>query len=209
MNTENKKVLLQNLVRIRSGIYRKSAPEGKVYQIQKGNFDEGGAFLPLPKLPELSMESGLDKYFLCGNEILLTAKGNANTAFLYPEMLQDAVASSVFLVLTVKNNKVSPIYLTWYLNTSSCQRKLSQLSRGSGVHSLAKRDLQQLTIPLPPLPIQQSILGLRELQQQEQRLYKQIIIEKSRLAEAQLLQLTGSAFLPSSAPASAPLKSLS
>jgi restriction endonuclease S subunit len=196
MNTENKNLQLRNLVNIRSGIYRKSIPEGEVYQIQKGNFDEDGTLLPLPRLPELAMESNLSKHFLHGNEILITAKGEANTAYLLPEITQDAVASSVFLILTVKSNELSAPYLTWYLNTRQCQFGLNQLSRGSGVHSLAKRDLQQISVPLPPLRVQRAILQLIELQRSERELYQQLITEKQRLAEAQLLYLTTGAILP-------------
>jgi restriction endonuclease S subunit len=193
MNTENKSSLLRDLASIRSGIYRKSVPEGEVYQIQKGNFDEDGILLPLPKLPELAIESSLSKHFLHGNEILITAKGEANTAYLFPEIAQDAVASSVFLILTVKSKELSVPYLTWYLNTRQCQFSLNQLSRGSGVHSLAKRDLQQISVPLPPLRVQRAILQLIELQRSERELYQQLVTEKQRLAEAQLLQLTKAA----------------
>jgi restriction endonuclease S subunit len=199
MNTENKNSLLRDLASIRSGIYRKSIPKGekgKIYQIQKGNFDENGNLLPLPKNPELAMESSLSKHFLHGNEILITAKGEANTAYLFPEIAQDAVASSVFLILTVKSKELSVPYLTWYLNTRQCQFSLNQLSRGSGVHSLAKRDLQQISVPLPPLRVQRAILQLIELQRSERELYQQLITEKQQLAEAQLLHLTTGAVLP-------------
>jgi restriction endonuclease S subunit len=199
MNTENKNSLLRDLASIRSGIYRKSIPKGekgKIYQIQKGNFDENGNLLPLPKNPELAMESSLSKHFLHGNEILITAKGEANTAYLFPEIAQDAVASSVFLILTVKSKELSVPYLTWYLNTRQCQFSLNQLSRGSGVHSLAKRDLQQISVPLPPLRVQRAILQLIELQRSERELYQQLITEKQQLAEAQLLHLTTGAILP-------------
>lgn len=193
MKTENKNSLLRDLVIIRSGIYRKCVPEGEVYQIQKGNFDEDGNLLPIPKLPELAMESSLSKHFLHGNEILITAKGESNTAYLFPEITQDAVASSVFLILTIKSDELSGPYLTWYLNTRQCQFALNQLSRGSSVHSLAKRDLQQICIPLPPLRVQRAILQLIELQRYERELYQQLITEKQQLAEAQLLQLTKAA----------------
>ena len=188
----NYNVSLKSLVAIRSGIYRKSIPEGekgKIYQIQKGNFDENGDLLPLPKNPELAADSSLSKHFLHGNEIMITAKGEANTAYLLPEITQDAVASSVFLILTVSSNELSAPYLTWYLNTRQCQSALNQLSRGSGVPSLAKRDLQQISVPLPSLRLQQTILQLVELQRSERKLYQQLIAEKQQLAEAQLLQL--------------------
>ena len=192
MNTDDKNKLLGDLVSVRSGIYRKSIPEGekgKIYQIQKGNFDENGDLLPLPKNPELAVDSSLSKHFLHGKEILITAKGEANTAYLLPEIRVDAVASSVFLILTVKSKEVSAPYLTWYLNTRQCQSALNRLSRGSGVHSLAKRDLLQIAVPLPPLRLQKTILQLVELQRSERKLYQQLIAEKQQLAETQLLQL--------------------
>ncbi|MEL7160120.1 MAG: restriction endonuclease subunit S [Bacteroidota bacterium] len=142
------------------------------------------------------MDPSLSKHFIHGDEILITAKGEANTAYLLPEITQDAVASSVFLILTIKSNALSAPYLTWYLNTRQCQFALNQLSRGSGVHSLAKRDLQKISIPLPPLRVQRTILQLIELQQSERKLYQQLITEKQQLAEAQLLHLTTGAILP-------------
>ena len=192
MNTEDKNSYLRSLVSIRSGIYRKSTPEGEIgdiYQIQKGSFDENGDLLSFPRYPDLAADSSLSKHFLHGKEILITAKGEANTAYLLPEIRVDAVASSVFLILTVKSKEVSAPYLTWYLNTRQCQSALNRLSRGSGVHSLAKRDLLQIAVPLPPLRLQQTILQLVELQRSERELYQQLIAEKQQLAEAQLLQL--------------------
>lgn len=147
---------------------------------------------------DLAMEDGLQKHFLLGNEILLTAKGETNEAYLLPGITSPAVASSAFLIITLSSDLTSTQYLGWYLNTRKCQLALSQLSRGSAVHSLAKRDLQQIAIPLPPLRIQRAIISLTDLQRTERELYEQIITEKESLAEAQLLQLTTNSTTPNS-----------
>ena len=189
MKTTNKKFKLLDLATIQTGIYRKRVAGGTVHQIQKSNFGEHGELLPLPRPPEFPREDRLEKHYLTGGEVLVTAKGDTNAAYLFPSLEEPAVASSMFLVIRLKSQAILPAYLNWYLNTSHGQRQLAQRSRGSAVNSLSIRDLKALPVALPPLATQTTLLYLTELQRKEQTLYQQIATTRRRLHEAMLLQL--------------------
>jgi restriction endonuclease S subunit len=139
-------------------------------------------------IPDLLL-GDVEKHLLDGNEILLVAKGEQNTAYHLSEITVPIVASSLFLVIKVQSDKISPAYLAWYLNTSECQANLHKMSRGSAVRSLAKRDLQKLQVPVPSLEAQRAILNLYELQQKEQQILQRLLSATQQLAEAQLLQI--------------------
>ncbi|MEM6395377.1 MAG: restriction endonuclease subunit S [Bacteroidota bacterium] len=178
-----------NLCNIRSGIYKKPEPGGHIRLIRASDFHASGHLKAAAHEMNIRPWKSLAKHSLKPGDVLLTAKGESNPAFLFSAADVEAVASSMFLVLRPNNALLEAEYLFWYLNSKECQHILSTKSRGSGIPTLAKKALGEVSIPIPSLDIQKAIVRLGKLQKKEQQLYRELMRQRKHLVETNLLNL--------------------
>lgn len=188
MERSCKLVMLSDVASIRSGFtFREKVEEvangdAHILQIKdaRKTFDETNSFVLLPSaLPMINWE-GKGRAFLETGDILLPARGEYSRVFYlasepsgkgaYP-----VIASSQFLILSVKIKDVLPEYICWALNQSSAQNYLSQESRGSNISMLSVTSVSQLKIPLPAVVTQKRIIQLNHVWEKEQQLSKQLL----------------------------------
>ena len=131
---------LTDLAIIATGVYQKARPFGDTLYLQGKHFDgEGRLREDVVLAQELSMNDKLKRHLLEDGDILLMAKGGNNRACIYKQGIGQAVASSTFFVIRLKEGQVLPEYLHWLLNTSQLQNRLSELGRGTHIRSLSKK----------------------------------------------------------------------
>lgn len=121
-------------------------------------------------------------------EIAVAARGVSNKAAI---MLSQAtvIASNQLLIMRVKQNKLLPAYLCWYLNRETTQRKLKETHMGSNMPSINKAGLGSIEIPLLPMEQQVKIVRVAALQQQEQATYQALINNSISMLEGIFQQL--------------------
>ncbi|MCB9264787.1 MAG: restriction endonuclease subunit S [Lewinellaceae bacterium] len=187
----NKK--LEDIAAISTGVFKKGSPSGTAYYLQAKHFDEYGRFHPEGIItPEISMDGRLRKHLLQDGDILLVSKGFSNKACLYPAEVGPALASSTFLVISVKDEGVYPEYIQWYLNTSAMQAILSSLARGTRIPSLSKKALAKVEVQIPSIQRQKQILEMQRLWEKERALTFELIELKEALYQGFLFDLTKS-----------------
>lgn len=188
MQRSCKLVLLSDVASIRSGFtFREKVEEvvngdAHILQIKDARkaFDETNSFVLLPSaLPTINWD-GKGRAFLEAGDILLPARGEYSRAFyLAPESsakgTRPVIASSQFLILSVRIKALLPEYICWALNQSSAQNYLSQESRGSNISMLSVASVSQLKIPLPSVEIQNRIIQLNHAWEKEQQLSKMLL----------------------------------
>ncbi|RMF58740.1 MAG: hypothetical protein D6748_07950 [Calditrichaeota bacterium] len=179
---------LNDIAEIQTGIYRIPDLYGDVIYLQAKHFTKNGVLISPEHLTrELRLTANLEKHLLKNDDILFAAKGDKNFAFRYHADMGDAVASSTFLVIRIKeeqHHKIITEYLQWLLNHPFTQSRLKAQARGSSLPHISKKELAKLLIPLPPLPKQQRILEMYDLWQREMNLSQQIIDKKQKLYQA-------------------------
>ena len=176
---------LQDIADINSGVYSSTISEGEVFYIQARDFDENRQ-LASNLTPILSYTKKFEKHFLQNGDVLIVAKGSNFLSAVYTGLYTPAVASTVFLVIQLKNkSQIDPEFLSWYLNQNSTQLLLMSLSRGTSIPSINKKILAELDIPTPTSDKQKLILELAILTQKEKLLKRKI----DRLKENQMNQL--------------------
>ena len=164
---------LSTLVNMQTGIYTKPQPDGQVYYIQARHFDENKEFISSVK-PDLELASKLEKHYLRLGDVLVAAKGANHFAVAYKGIIKPAVASSMFIVLRIKDvNTLLPEFLTWFINNPTTQAILAGNEKGTSIPAINKGDLESLEISLPSVQKQQSILKIQALRQKEISLQKQ------------------------------------
>ena len=179
---------LHQIAQITTGIYQKEGSGGEIYYLQAKHFDEHGRFRQeAPLTQSLELDKRLEKHLLIEGDILLVAKGVANRACLYKEQIGQAVASSTFFVIRLKEQSLMPDYLLWLLNTQRYQKLLQSLSKGTQVQSLSKKALSSIQIPIPSMEEQQQIVKVAEQWRIEQFFMDALKNSKDRYYEHLLL----------------------
>lgn len=195
-------VTLSDATHIRSGFTFR----GKVEEVSTGDvhvvqikdvrkiYDETNSFILVPgELPMIKWD-GKSKAFLEAGDILLPARGEYSRAFyLAPassgEEFCPVVASSQFLVLSIKMDGLFPEYLCWALNQSSAQNYLNQESRGSNISMLSVTSAGQLKIPVPSVEVQKKIIQINRIWEREQQLLRRLISNRENMLKGMYSQL--------------------
>ncbi|MDD3004490.1 restriction endonuclease subunit S [Flavobacterium sp.] len=164
---------LNNIVKIKSGVFAKSDANPDLHYIQSTDFNKQRNWNKTLN-PILANSSKFSSHILNAGDILFVAKGRDFFAVVYDGMFKPAVASTTFLVLQVQDKSCVPEYLAWYLNHPQTQTLLWSLAKGSAIPSISKSIIEQIEIPIPELSKQITILELHKLQMKEKRIHKQI-----------------------------------
>lgn len=181
------KTRLLDIATVHSGIYAKPDYQGEVYYVQARHFDSNLEFDTQVK-PDLKLEGKIMKHLLQKGDVLLAAKGNDNFAVQYKGIIKPAVASSMFIVIRIKNYGVLPEYLAWFLNLGSTQKHLHTISKGSDLRSLTQSQVEQIEVVIPPLQTQHNIAQFYLLRKRERTLYRKL--DELKEQELQSLLIT-------------------
>jgi len=169
-----------------SGIYTKPDVDGDVYYVQAKHFNNDGEF-DFSVKPELRLEGKIERHLLRAGDVLLAAKGSDNFAVQYRGLIKKAVASSIFIVIRIKDqSKVLPEFLTWYLNHPQTQLFFKDQSKGSAIPSISIGSIEDLEIFIPPIDKQRTILSISELSKKEKQIRQQLVSIRENYIQQQL-----------------------
>ncbi|MDO6516571.1 restriction endonuclease subunit S [Zobellia uliginosa] len=130
-----------------------------------------------------------DKYHLKDRDILFCAKGANNYAVIFHSRKNhQSVASSAFFVLRLDQDKALPEYVAWYINQPMVQQYLESRATGTYTTSINRETVENIPIVLPSLQKQKKVANIANLMAKEQSLYRQLMENKKRLAQNQLLK---------------------
>lgn len=185
------KIKLKEITDLHTGFYTKPHRTGEIVYLQAKNFSERGKLIEIP-VKSLPLNSKTKKHILKDGDILFSAKGPKNFAYLFNHTYSNAVASSTFLILRLKGsflNTISRDYLVWFLNHSDTMEKLKNRAKGTSIPSISISSIENLEISIPDIDIQKSILQINDLKQQETDLREKIQILRENLIQQQILNL--------------------
>lgn len=164
---------LKDIVAIKSGVFAKSDTNPDVYYIQATDFNSELEWKDNLN-PVLTSSPKLKNHFLRKGDLLFVAKGKDFFAVVYDGKYQPAVASSTFLVMQMKTDKVLPAFLAWYLNHPKTQSLLSGFAKGTAIKSVNISIVGNIDIIIPNYGKQITILELFNLQKREKFLQDNI-----------------------------------
>lgn len=182
------KTKLKDICDIQFGCYEQTILKGTIPCLQLKNFDENNQFLTNIDT-FVPHDKKTTKHLLCPEDILLPSKGNRLFAVLYQKEWGDMVASSIFYVIKVTSQNILPAYLSIVLNQPIYQQRLWQKGGGSNIFSLRKKELEDLTFPIPTLEIQDKIIKINSLHQKKTVLIQQIAKKEKQLYQSIIYQL--------------------
>ena len=100
-------------------------------------------------------------------------------------------------IIIFRPEKQDSLFLAYFLNVGLARKRLRELGQGQSVVHLYKRDLEKLTLPLPPLPEQHRIVAVLETWDAAiEKLARKIEIKKNIKKGLMQKLLTGGVRLP-------------
>ena len=102
---------------------------------------------------------GNTNHFLKDGDVLLSIRGSfrAKAIMLHKK---SAIAASSVMVLRPISSDVYPEYLALFLNSPHGQDMLRSIATGAAIKSITTAELQDTSIPLPPLKTQRMLCDL-------------------------------------------------
>jgi len=161
--------------------YRSFSEEGTQYlrvgNIKPFEIDDADIKRVPITLDEVTKDVLLEK-----GDILLTRKGTFGVATLVGKNTQYLISSEIFKIKLKSNKEISQFYIVTILNSSIGKEQFSRRSVGTIMGSLSQDAVKLISIPLPPMPVQDKIakeVKARIEKAKELKKYAKITFEKA------------------------------
>ena len=158
-------IKLSEITQIISGFSFRSAmktvEQGTHFVVQAHDIYINNQTIDVHKLDIITFNSKSKDPLLKDGDILLSARGTETNGFkaaIYFGKEFTVVASSSLYILRLKDSRIIPEYLLYYINSSRGQKTLRNIMMGSTVKTISKKDLLELSIPIPPIEKQKIIV---------------------------------------------------
>lgn len=182
---------LVNVCHVRSGFQGRPSEGEVIKQIKLKDVSKEGE-IQFDQLTKFECASVPERFRLKKNDIIFKAKCAENSAALIPYDLEDTVATSHFLVLTVRDeNQLDPAYLTMYLNSDFGQAYFKMNAQGVTVPMIRLATLEDMEIELPAIETQQEIAKVYQLMKEEKAVMEKLIQNREKQFKAYLQELLG------------------
>ena len=175
-----KKLLLHEIVNFRFGVNAKANKFGAIPLIQ-GNSINNIGIRGTEGVPRTDFYNIKDRDYLKRNEILFSSKGYRNHAVVWKGEIENAVASSTFLVLAIKTKAIAPEYLAWYLNSPLAKEYFQKYQKEGTIPNINKKAIASLEVSVPTNEEQQKIVKLYELRRKETEICELINLKKEKM----------------------------
>lgn len=179
------RVKIKDVATFSFGFHTSDIEKQGVMYLQARNFNEDGQFLNNVD-NFISKDKTKEDHILKEGDILFVGKGMRFFAHCYKDEMGDAVASSIFYVIKVKQELVLPDYLTCVLNHSKSHNYFNSIGAGSSIPSIRKNELADYEINLPTLEMQSKVVEIYNLHQHQMKLLDQLK-EKKQIRFNQLI----------------------
>jgi hypothetical protein len=146
---------------IPAGKAASSTPSGSIRVVNIQDIDERGFIRP--QLKEIPPPAGAERYEVMLGDLLLIARGAQTRAALATDAVGGAIAGSGLIVIR-PGPELLPYALLSYLQSDEGQRALRKRIRGSTLtRLLTMKDVYELPVPIPPMPVQHQIAEFTEV----------------------------------------------
>ena len=138
-------------------------------QVIAGRFDIGDYYIDQMKFEKLkACEVKTD-------DILVSLVGSYGKVLIVPSGIEPGIINPRLLKITPKQSKVTSLFLAKFIQNEATQLKLASMSHGGTMGILNAGLLKQLSVPLPPLPLQQRFAAIVEqVESQKARMRAQL-----------------------------------
>lgn len=160
----------------------KPAPFGSHRLIQARDFNKLGQ-VQWSNLIRFTPSGNPSKSELRQSDVLFSAKGQENFAYLVNTDVIKVLAANTFYILRANPESILPNFLVWWLNQTPAQEYIQLNRSGSSLPFLSVSALSRLEVPIPELEMQRKIGELEMLRKKEADLLDLYLSKKSALIQ--------------------------
>lgn len=126
-------------------------------------------------------EPHIDDEFITREGDVIIRLSEPNTAVFINASLTGFIIPSLFAIIRLRNDQISPLYLQWLLNSQFVKKQIQRTQIGSTIQIIQTSFLNELHVKPLPLVHQQKISELNQLFLKEKFLLTKLIKEKEIL----------------------------
>ena len=162
-------------------------PDGAWAVIQMKDIDNENR-LRTDQLTHIQTQTPAPKQVVQSGDLIFRSRGQNNTAAMVDGDLKNVILAAPLLMIRPMGS-VLPSYLQWWINHPAGQAALSGMAEGTSVRMISKDSLEKLSIPTPPISIQEQVVAIAELVAKEQELLSRIALLTKHRLDALLLRI--------------------
>ena len=133
-----------------------------------------------------------------GDIVIAASSGSLSVVGKAAQVGRDLDAAfGAFCKVVRPGTKVHPAYLGHFFRTPAYRSKISSLAAGANINNLRSEHIDDLPIPLPPLPEQRRIAAILDQADALRRLRRQSLSRLSDLGQAIFFEMFGDPILNS------------
>lgn len=182
---------LLNICTLKSGFQGKTS-EGEAFKIIKLKDVTKDGIIKYEELESFDADRVNEKFLLKKGDIILKAKSGDNTAALIKEDIENVVAASHFIVITVNDNSIlSPEYLVAYINSEYAQDYFKRHAEGTTLPIVKIKTLEELEIKDIEMDKQLEVANMYNFIKEEKLTMEKLIENREKQFKAYLRELLG------------------
>lgn len=140
---------------------------GDVKYIRITDFDDDGI---VPGNEFATVEHVEDRYRLANDDVLFARSGaTAGKTFIYSPDIGPGIFAGYCIRFQFDKERVLPKFIYFYTKTNRYHAWVRSIQRPSGQPNINKEEFKSFSVPLPPLPVQQEMVGEMELARESRR----------------------------------------
>jgi len=156
-------------------------PGGRARVVQMKDVDKAG-YVYWDKLVRTDLQGRREPDWLQVDDVLFLLRGNNNYALVLRDAPFPVVASPHFFLLRVKSSvPLLPGFLAWQLNQRSAQRYFDASAEGSWQRSIRRGILENLSLAIPDVETQKSVVGLADAVRLEVEAHNELIANRKQM----------------------------
>ena len=167
---------LGEIATFRNGLNFTKGSKGEVIKIVGVRDFQKSFLVPFESLASVTIDGKLNEIDLLKKDDILTVRSNGNPELigrtLLAQNVEGKISHSGFTIrIRLNSQHVYPVYLCHYLKSKEARQSMVNSGTGINIKSLNQVALSSLTIPLPPLSKQKTIVKkLNTLSEQTKKL---------------------------------------
>lgn len=174
---------------LKSGFQGKTS-EGEAFKIIKLKDVTKDGIIKYEELESFDTDKMNEKFLLKKGDIILKAKSGDNTAALIKEDIENVVATSHFIVITVNDDSMlNPEYLVAYLNSEYAQDYFKKHAEGTTLPIVKIKTLEELEIKELVMEKQLVVANMYKLIKEEKLTMEKLIENREKQFKAYLREV--------------------
>jgi hypothetical protein len=137
----------------------------------------------------VDMEKPKEHHLVQPGDLIFRSRGLTTTSAILLDDPGTAVVAAPLLRIRVKDRKILPEYLNWFIGQRPAQIYFSSQAKGTTQKMISKEALEGLEVFVPPLGRQRAIISMASLAEKEQQLMEKLAEKRRQYVSTTLIRL--------------------